>query len=65
MSRGRRAGIVTLLALLAGALALPLAPFDLAAVRLAGVSLLWWYAAVLAPLLAAVVAVFVLAGERP
>jgi hypothetical protein len=63
MSGRRRAGIVTLLALLAGALALPLAPFDLAAVRLAGVSLLWWYAAVVAPLLA--VAVAVLAVERP
>ena len=52
----RQAGIVALLILLAGALLLAVAPGHLAEIRLGGVGLLWWYAALLAPLTAVVVA---------
>jgi hypothetical protein len=62
--RGRRTSIAALLVLLAGAPLLALAPAAPGAVRIAGVSLLWWYAAVVAPLLATIVAIIVLArGE--
>jgi len=55
-ARGRRTVIAALLALLAGAPLLALAPAAPGAVRLAGVSVLWWYAGVLAPVLATAVA---------
>jgi hypothetical protein len=62
--RGRRTSIAALLVLLAGAPLLALAPAAPGAVRVAGVSLLWWYAGVVAPLLATIVAIIVLArGE--
>jgi hypothetical protein len=48
----RRAGLFTLLVLVAGGLALAVAPFDLGAIRLAGVSLLWWYVGLIAPAVA-------------
>src|SRR2546427_9655234 len=51
----RRAGVVALLGLLAGALLLMPAPGNPGALRLAGISLLWWYAALGAPLAAALV----------
>lgn len=50
-------GIVVLIVLLAGALALIQAPFELSRLRVAGVSLLWWYALFVAPLVATLVAV--------
>ncbi len=50
-----RAAIVALLVLVASALGLALAPFDAGAIRLAGVGLLWWYAALVAPVAAALV----------
>jgi hypothetical protein len=56
----RRTGIVALLVLLAVALLLALAPAAPGAVRLAGVSLLWWYAGLVAPLLASLLTVVVL-----
>ena len=59
----RRAAILTLLTLVVGALALAVAPFDLAAVRLAGVALLWWYAAVAGPAVAAGITIAILATE--
>jgi len=40
------------LLILAGLPALFLAPLELGAIRIAGVSLAWWYGGVLAPLLA-------------
>ena len=49
-----------LLVLLAGAPLLALAPAVPGAVRLAGVSLLWWYAGLVAPLLATGIAIVVL-----
>jgi hypothetical protein len=58
----RRVGVAGLLGLLAGALVLMVAPGNPGALRLAGISLLWWYAAVLAPL-AAVLLVAVV--QRP
>ena len=58
--RRRRAAILALLVLLAGAPVLALAPAAPGAVRVAGVSLLWWYAGVVAPLLATGIAIAVL-----
>jgi hypothetical protein len=61
--RARRTGIAALLLLLVGAPLLALIPAAPGAVRLAGVSLLWWYAGLVAPLLATAIAVLVLARE--
>jgi len=47
-----RRGLFGLLLILAGLPALFLAPLELGAIRIAGVSLAWWYGGVLAPLLA-------------
>jgi len=60
VGRGRRTAITLLLGLLAGAVLLALAPAAPGAVRVAGVSLLWWYAAVAAPLAATAIAVVAL-----
>ena len=49
----RRIGIVILTLLFAVALGLAHAPLDLGGLRIAGVSVLWWYALVVAPSLAA------------
>ena len=57
---GRRIGIAILAVLLAVGLALGHAPFELGNLRVAGVSLLWWYAFGIAPTLAAVTAAFLL-----
>jgi hypothetical protein len=54
-------GIAALLVLLAVAPVLALAPAAPGAVRVAGVSVLWWYAAVLAPLAATTLAIVLLA----
>lgn len=59
-SRGRRTAIAALLVLLVGAPLLALAPAAPGAVRLAGVSLLWWYAGLVAPVLATTLATIVL-----
>jgi hypothetical protein len=58
--RRRRTAIHVLLVLLAGAPLLALAPAAPGAVRLAGVSLLWWYVGLVAPLLATGIAIAVL-----
>lgn len=55
--RARRPAIVTLLALVVLGLLLAHAPFGLGAVRLRGVSVVWWYVALAAPLTVTVVAV--------
>jgi hypothetical protein len=60
VSRGRRTAITALLVLLVGAPLLALAPAAPGAVRVAGVSLLWWYAGVVAPLLSTALAIIVL-----
>jgi len=58
--RGRRTAIAALLVLLAGAPLLALAPAAPGAVRVAGVSLLWWYTGLVAPLLATAITIVVL-----
>ena len=58
--RGRRTAIAALLVLLVGAPLLALAPAAPGAVRIAGVSLLWWYTGVVAPVLATAIAIRVL-----
>lgn len=58
--RRRRTAIAALLVLLVGAPLLALAPAAPGAVRVAGVSLLWWYVGVVAPLLATAIAIIVL-----
>ncbi len=40
-------------------------PHQVAAVRLAGISLLWWYGGVIAPILAGLIAVAWLPGPPP
>ena len=62
--RRRRTAIVALLVLLAGAPLLALAPAAPGAVRVAGVSVLWWYAGVVAPLLATGIAIACLVRGR-
>lgn len=59
---GSRLAGGVLLALLAGAAALALGPRDPGAIRVGGVSLLWWYGAAAAPVASALVA---LAAFRP
>jgi hypothetical protein len=63
-ARGRRRAIVVLIVLLAGAPLLALAPAAPGAVRVAGVSLLWWYVGAAAPLAATAFAIAVLARDR-
>jgi len=49
-----------ILVLLAGGAVLAVLPSGVGAVRVAGLSLLWWYAAVVAPVIAVLVTVAVL-----
>jgi len=60
MSEARRRAIGALLLLLAVAPLLALAPSAPGAVRLVGVSLLWWYTGLVAPLAATVITVAIL-----
>jgi hypothetical protein len=55
--------MVALLILLGLALALTVAPFELARIRLAGVGIFWWYAIVVAPSVAAALAIPLLHRE--
>ena len=48
--------VVLLLALVAAPPIVALLPYDVGAVRLAGLSLEWWYAGAVAPILAVVIA---------
>jgi hypothetical protein len=59
---GRRAGIVVVLALLALVPLLAIVPSAPGAVRVAGVSLLWWYAGLVAPLLSTLLTMILLAA---
>jgi hypothetical protein len=59
----RRAGVLTLVGLLGAGLVLALAPFDLASVRVRGVSLAWWYAGLVAPAAAVVTSTLLLLGR--
>ena len=62
---GRRIGIVVVLLLLAGAGALAVLPREAGAMRVGSLSILWWYAAVVAPLVSAAVTVGVLLRRLP
>jgi hypothetical protein len=53
--------ITTIFVLLAGGVALSVAPFEPGTIRLAGVSLLWWYGVVAAPVIAVAVTAAALA----
>jgi hypothetical protein len=57
----QRAAIVTLIILLAVAIVLAADPLHLGGVRVAGVSLLWWYSAAAGPLAAVAVTILALA----
>ena len=53
----RTTGVVLLALLLAGFLVLAALPNQVAAIRVAGLSLLWWYGGVLAPVMAVLVGI--------
>jgi hypothetical protein len=53
--------IATILLMLGVGVALTLAPYELGTIRLAGVSLLWWYGVVATPVVAVAVTAAVLA----
>jgi hypothetical protein len=61
----RTTGVVLLALLLAGFLLLGALPNQVAAIRVAGLSLLWWYGGVLAPVMAVLVAIRWLAEPLP
>jgi hypothetical protein len=61
----RTTGVLLLGSLLAGFLLLGALPNQVAGVRVAGLSLLWWYGGVLAPVMAVLVAIRWLAEPLP
>ena len=61
----RTTGAVLLVLLLAGFLLLGALPNQVASIRVAGLSLLWWYGGVLAPVLAVLVAIRWLGEPTP
>ena len=61
----RTTGVVLLALLLAGFLLLGALPNQVAAMRVGGLSLLWWYGGILAPVLAVLVAIRWLAPPPP
>jgi len=63
-TEARRVGIVIVLVLLAIAAVLALLPFGASAVRVGGLSVMWWYAAVVAPVIAVVVTIGALVRPR-
>jgi hypothetical protein len=61
----RTTGVVLLTLLLAGFLLLGALPKQVASIRVAGLSLLWWYGGLLAPVMAVLVAIRWLAEPPP
>jgi hypothetical protein len=61
----RTTGVLLLGSLLAGFLLLGALPNHVAGIRVAGLSLLWWYGGVLAPVMAVLVAIRWLAEPPP
>ena len=61
----RTAAVVLLLLLLAGFLLLGALPNHVASIRVGGLSLLWWYGGVLAPVVGVLVAIRWLADPLP
>jgi hypothetical protein len=62
---GRRIGIVVVLLLLAGAGVLATLPRGAGAMRVGGLSLLWWYAGLVAPAAAVAVTATVIQRRPP
>ncbi len=58
-------GVLVLLLLLAGLPLIGVLPHQLGAIRMGGLSLLWWYGGIVAPLAAWLVAVAWLSDSRP
>lgn len=58
-------GVLALLALYAGFAAIALLPNQIAAMRLAGPSLLWWYGGAIAPVAAVLIAIACAGRPRP
>jgi hypothetical protein len=61
----RTTGVLLLALLLAGFLLLGALPNQVAGIRVAGLSLLWWYGGVLAPVMAVLIAMRWLAEPLP
>jgi hypothetical protein len=61
----RTTGVVLLAFLLVGFLLIGALPNQVAGIRVAGLSLLWWYGGVLAPVMAVLVAIRWLAEPLP
>lgn len=61
----RTTGVVLLVLLLAGFLLLGALPNRVASIRVAGLTLLWWYGGVLGPVVAVLVAIRWLAEPLP
>jgi len=61
----RTAGVVLLSLLLAGFLLLGALPNQMASIRIGGLSVLWWYGGVLAPVTSVLVAIRWLADALP
>jgi hypothetical protein len=57
--------IAVLFLVLGGVLLLTAAPFEIGTIRLAGISLLWWYGVVAVPVAAAAVTVTAFIGRIP
>ena len=58
----RSVAAILLLVVLAVSLVIAALPHQIGAIRIAGLSVLWWFAGVIAPLLAAVIAIAWLPG---
>jgi hypothetical protein len=61
----RSAAAILLLVVLAACLVVTALPHQIGAIRIAGLSLLWWFGGVIAPVLAAIIAIAWLPGSRP
>ena len=61
----RSVAAILLLVVLAVSLVIAALPHQIGAIRVAGLSVLWWFAGLIAPLLAAVIAIAWLPGSPP
>jgi hypothetical protein len=61
----RSAAAILLLVVLAAFLVIAALPHQIGAIRIAGLSLLWWFGGVIAPVLAAIIAIAWLPDSPP
>ena len=61
----RSVAAILLLVVLAVSLAIAALPHQIGAIRVAGLSVLWWFVGVIAPVLAAAIAIAWLPGSPP